>query len=375
MSITGVSTSGRYAHFDALRSGLFSLGLFLHAAWLCKHLNGSYKIVFDVIHSFRMEVFFWIAGFLAARSLATRGAKDFLVSRVQRLGIPLAFCFLLFSFIDQMVGQRGWNDIIHSSAVAGEPIMELTGHLWFLRALLCLTITLAILHHYRWSRHGIDGFIHTRISPVFLICLVTLANYVAPRIMRTIPHGTWSWPHLSGDLENVFRYGVWFGTGYCLYLRQEILDVLSEWRLFNLANLLVFPLAFRWLEDSPVGHFAVRIWQGVWLISVCVLLIGWSKRLFRNDTPRLRMFAGAGYTIYLLHWPLMALIFEYATPMSWPPMAIFVWLVCTAGSISYAAHRYVVLKSPLAACILNGAPFGTRVRPATSALGGVTPAH
>jgi hypothetical protein len=359
MKFQPVIKTERYAYLDTLRSALFSLGLVLHAAWLCKHLNVNFKLVHDVIHGFRMEAFFWIAGFLSARSLCTRSAGKFLGARLQRLGIPLAFCFVLFSLLDRVVGPDGWSDVSHSSAVAGVPMLELTSHLWFLRTLLCFAITLAVLHHFRWSRRGLEDLRHFRFSPAFFICLVTIANYVAVHFTRTLPPGAWQWPHLVSDVDNFVRYGVWFATGYYLFLNLGMMDVVSGWLVFNLANAFGFPFASLWLENSVVGHFAVQVWQGAWLVSVCTLLIKWSKRLFRDGETPLNLFADAGYTIYLLSWPLMALIYEFVTPMRWPPIAIFVWLIFTSGLVSYLAHRFVVLKFSLMAWLLNGVPFGT----------------
>jgi len=360
MKSDAVDKPERFAYLDTLRSVLFSLGLVLHAAWLCKHLNGNFKVVHDVIHAFRMEAFFWIAGFLAARSLSTRSAAKFLLVRLHRLGIPLIFCFVFFSLIDRVVGPYGWSDRAHASAIAGLPMLDLTSHLWFLRTLLYLVFTLAILHHFGWSHRLFEELRRAQFSPAFFVCLVAIGNYFAVHFTRILPASAWQLPHLMSDVDNFVRYGVWFGTGYYLFYSKGVMEVVRGWRVFNLANALGFPFFSLWLENSPGGHFAVQIWQGCWLVSVCILLISWSERLFRDAETSVHFFADAGYTIYLLSWPLMALIFEFVTPMNWPPIAMFAWLICTAGLGSYLAHRFIVLRFSLIAWLLNGVPFKGR---------------
>ena len=79
----------RFHYIDFSRVALFSLGIVLHAAWLCQNQSVVFHGVFVFIHTFRMPGFFLIAGFFSARTLARFSPEEFLVKRLRRLAIPL----------------------------------------------------------------------------------------------------------------------------------------------------------------------------------------------------------------------------------------------------------------------------------------------
>ena len=91
----------RYYGLDALRGSLMMLGIVLHAAMfyvadspipIPTDHNTSY--VFDfllfLIHSFRMQAFFVLAGFFAALLVTRRGIRATLVDRAKRILAPMA---------------------------------------------------------------------------------------------------------------------------------------------------------------------------------------------------------------------------------------------------------------------------------------------
>ena len=93
----------RYHAFDSLRAVMMLLGLVLHSAmgyvafptdrvWPFKdpHPSAFFDLLVMFIHTFRMPVFFVIAGFFAAFLYTTRGANTLLRNRAQRIALPLA---------------------------------------------------------------------------------------------------------------------------------------------------------------------------------------------------------------------------------------------------------------------------------------------
>ncbi len=82
------------------------LGLVLHAGvffayWpidpKVPHADASMSIHFlkESIHTFRMELFFLVAGFFSAMLCRSRGLRGFLSNRIQRIVIPFGLCVLL----------------------------------------------------------------------------------------------------------------------------------------------------------------------------------------------------------------------------------------------------------------------------------------
>ena len=98
-----------------------------------------------------MCAFFFLAGLVAPPSLRRKGARDFLVDRLRRLGLPFALFFWLVApalsaFVDVAVVGRG------SSYTPG------AGPPWFLAWLLIFSVCLALAS---------DG---GRVEPDFVVC-------------------------------------------------------------------------------------------------------------------------------------------------------------------------------------------------------------
>lgn len=101
--------------------------------------------------SWFMCAFFFLAGLVAPPSLRRKGARDFLVDRLRRLGVPFALYFWLVApalsaFVDVAVVGRG------SSYTPG------AGPPWFLAWLLIFSVCLALAS---------DG---GRVEPDFVVC-------------------------------------------------------------------------------------------------------------------------------------------------------------------------------------------------------------
>jgi hypothetical protein len=84
---------------DAMRAYALLLGVVLHSAagflqdfpmpmWQ-EEPNAIARVIYYVIHMFRMSAFFLIAGFFGRMVLERRGAKAFIKDRAKRIAIPL----------------------------------------------------------------------------------------------------------------------------------------------------------------------------------------------------------------------------------------------------------------------------------------------
>src|SRR5512138_2106610 len=101
VNVASAEASARYHHLDAVRAFALILGVFFHAAesfgpgnnyWAivdCSPSNVLEAVRF-ACHSFRLELFFIIAGFFARFLLVRRGTGAFARNRMQRILVPLA---------------------------------------------------------------------------------------------------------------------------------------------------------------------------------------------------------------------------------------------------------------------------------------------
>jgi glucans biosynthesis protein C len=210
-----VRTQYDYLHFA--RAILLSLGLLLHGAWFCSDGRDGFKVLFDLIHSFRMESFFLIAGFFSAHTLCRLSPVKFLLRRSERLGIPLLFCGLTLTFLSHLLGhvRRGPPIVMLRESFPLDPGV----HLWFLRILLFLVLTLFLLHLV-WPEID-QGIKLLRIKPlVFLFALVGI-RFFALHLTHLLVSHIWRFPCLLRDLENAINYVPWLAGGYILFHHGE----------------------------------------------------------------------------------------------------------------------------------------------------------
>lgn len=152
---------------DNLRAIMMWLGIVIHVC--VNHVVGEFPIpwrdskqtlVADMlgvfIHSFRMPVFFVVAGFFVAMLLTQRGPWGMLKHRAKRLALPFAIFWplifpativLMMLFVHQMVrGTFGLDPTIIPKPPSG--VLMSTLHLWFLYLLFWFCFLTAIGQHF-----------------------------------------------------------------------------------------------------------------------------------------------------------------------------------------------------------------------------------
>ena len=173
--------SPRYHDLDALRAAAMLLGIVLHAAlflvpdaWpvLDKKASASlpYDDIVNVIHGFRMPVFFLLSGFFTAMLWQRRGLGGVLrQQRLQRVGLPLLVgCFTIVPLTTWVwLVVTDYN--IAKDFPAETPVLVMAAfvwlfswfesfhHLWFLWHLLwlvglfALSVRLGVTFTHRWA--------------------------------------------------------------------------------------------------------------------------------------------------------------------------------------------------------------------------------
>ena len=113
----------RFHALDATRAFALLLGIVFHAAWFYVPFpvktpvsdvggNDFFGWFFVWSHTFRMQLFFLIAGFFARLVVEKRGVKAFVKNRIGRILVPLVLCWFLLIPVFYMVwiwgaGQSG----------------------------------------------------------------------------------------------------------------------------------------------------------------------------------------------------------------------------------------------------------------------------
>jgi surface polysaccharide O-acyltransferase-like enzyme len=150
-------TPSRLHAFDGLRALVMLLGVVVHtvttyttvplgAAWAFKdqQTHFAFDVLLAGLHSFRMPVFFVMAGFFAVLLVERRGHEAFTRNRAVRVGVPLVLGYLIllpltewgFSYANQRGAgvDSSWRSSFEQTR--GMFHRADTGHLWFLYYLL-----------------------------------------------------------------------------------------------------------------------------------------------------------------------------------------------------------------------------------------------
>ena len=105
---------GRLDYLDAARAFALLLGIVFHASisfmpmfigWAVMDISTSdlVPIFMMISHSFRLALFFLIAGFFSHMTFHRKGAANFLQSRLVRIAIPLVIGWFLLRYRSFMI--------------------------------------------------------------------------------------------------------------------------------------------------------------------------------------------------------------------------------------------------------------------------------
>lgn len=371
----------RYHAFDSLRATMMLLGLVLHSAmgyvtfptdrmWPFKdaHPSAFFDLLVMFIHSFRMPVFFVIAGFFAAFLYYTRGASSFFSNRTRRIALPLACSWvILFPLVIVAAGfaqTRSSVPIpIDPNALTLSRLLNHLMHLWFLYDLLILYgVVLLVMPLVRQVPQQVrdfmlDGFrwlVPTVWGPMFFSLITALTLY---------PMQEWALDTSDSflpPLRILVAYGVFSLFGWFLYNRRVLLPIFSQrvWGTLFLGfiffGLYVFCLgrAFSLGQTTGLRILAlVNLAAATW----CFIygLLGLFLRYFEKPLLLARYMADASYWMYLVHLPCTIVLPACLMSLPLPTFLKFSVVVGVTMCVTIVTYHYWV-RATVIGEVLNG---------------------
>lgn len=334
----------RLAYLDATRAFALMLGVVFHASlsflpvfigWAVQDISTSPVIatVITVSHSFRMELFFLLAGFFSHMTLQRKGLMDLLKSRAVRIIGP----FIAGWFILRPLIVSGW--IMGGASMRGDyefwpsimggiqelkdiPEGPLVGtHLWFLYYLVLLTACTLVARFLINLLAGgsntlgpkIDQTVAWMSRSFWALPLVVTAIAVTLSFMQNWGVDTPD-KSLVPHVPVLILYGGFFGLGWLLDRQPDALTAFSRITLgrgiFAILG-IVGVLMLMPIQSDP-GHpqfefahrfynvgYAAMMWTLVWFT------IGVFRRCFAQPNTAVRYVADSSYWMYLIHLPIV----------------------------------------------------------------------
>jgi len=238
----------RIHYMDNLRAVAMFLGLVIHAAvfynsWPLPagkfHFENSniLHLTVEMIHVFRMELFFLVAGFFACLYSTRKGLAQLIRNRTIRIFVPFICCFFLLqpcwsAITIQMFSNGGegfWalyfkHFLDPLTIVRFEfPVGQWFQHLWFLQ-LLILFITAQAILSWTSTRFAPVANIAAAIQAIFEkrfgICVMVLVSYIT--LLLCPP---WAdVPNIGLPLNIVVYYGWFYFIGIFIFRSPTILN-------------------------------------------------------------------------------------------------------------------------------------------------------
>lgn len=387
--MTGVGAE-RFHAMDAVRGGVLILGVFFHATlsflpgeqmWIVMDASRSIElsVLFFVLHTFRMTVFFLLAGFFGRLLIERVGAGRFVLNRVMRIATPLAMFWplVLTAFIATLLWAAAQAN--GGTLPEGPPPPPLTVetfpllHLWFLYVLLIFYAAALVL---RGIVHLIDrgGALRARLvdpvvrllagplAPVPLAIPAAAALYFKPHWMMWFGIPTPD-TGLIPNTAALIAFGVAFSFGWLIHRQPQILENWgARWGVY-VGSAIGATVTALMIAGGPspvisivepslttLAFAALYAFAGwAWTIAI----IGFAVRHLAGHSPARRYLADASYWIYIVHLPILIALQTLLAPYPWPWFAKYPLILAIAFIIMLASYQWFVRYSFIGA-ILNG---------------------
>jgi Acyltransferase family. len=373
---------------DSIRAWLMLLGIPFHISLIYSshtwHVNSAepswwLTLFNDVIHSFRMQVFFVISGYFSYMLFLRYPMKKWWKVRVERVGIPMLTAIPLltvpqFLMLQHVKGKtESWHTLTFYQKY-NTLAWELISHLWFLLVLVVMTtVGLAL---FRWIKKRQQASITAFFENMNMAKLTGLffALGVSYAIIRRTLFLVYP-PILSDGMFNFvvmqsLFYLPFFILGAQAFVNprlKEIFTTPSPWCVA--ASVLGF-IAYRLNQHYGSGdawmyetEYVITMVLGLWMVNV---VFAFGYRMLNFKSARVTYFVNASLFIYLVHHPLTLLYGAWITPVIHSNTLGFITgLVFVVGIalVLYELH----LRVPLLRFLFSGKPMQSQSTPQPSA--------
>ncbi len=307
------------------------LGILLHAiiaykmypnpSWPADNEYHSYTFdaLYLFIHSFRMQVFFLVAGFFARMLYLKIGEKEFLKHRYKRIVIPFigSLVFILplsvapFVFYQHCVaanvaladyGAAFWPHFLRWNGMA---------HLWFLYYLIFYYVVMLALYRIKLGEgiKSIIGKLTARYgSPLHVIVYILLLAGIQVFLFHTpeVEVSTSIFPKPG----HFTYYGFFFASGMLLHRQNGRLFEIAHYTwAYLLAGVVMTAAVFKLLviDHGQAGNYTgttltlVKLAVAAQTVFLTYGFIGFFIKYMNSESPRLKYISDAAFWLYLIH--------------------------------------------------------------------------
>ncbi|MBN8481944.1 MAG: acyltransferase family protein [Xanthomonadales bacterium] len=381
------TATDRLHGLDAVRGFALLLGVALHAAmswipgaeyfWVTADTGPStaLAVLFHWVHSFRMTLFFVLAGYFGRLLLVRRGTRGFVVDRFRRIVLPAVS--LWFPILMAIVAVLTWNAWLkNGGALPDAPPPPLTvdtfplTHLWFLYLLtffyagvLAVRAGFMAIDRDGNGQRVVDALLRRALPFTPVLAALVLAG-----VLMSLPTW-WAWFGIptpdTGLVPNraaLVAYGLAFGFGWLLQRQPDVLGVLRRSWPIHLGIAVAASgacLAMTGLVPSaaPAGN-TLADWTTAFLYPLAgwswsFAIIGLALRFLSAPSAARRWLADSSYWVYLVHVPVVMALQVAATQVDAPWWIEYPLVLAVATVLLLGSYQLIVRHTWIGAA-LNG---------------------
>lgn len=336
------------------------------------HTDPKEFFAFDMIvlatDSFFMAMFFFLSGLFAWSGIGRKGAVNYLVDRLLRLGLPFVVCaFTIIPLAYYAISLRqhpeiGFSEFWWNMITTGPwP----SGPIWFLWVLLIFDVVACILH--RLSPNLLDPInrlsLRGRRRPAefFAVMLAVTAAFYVPGLMM-FGHARWfEFGPFSVQYGRVLLYATYFFFGAGIGVAQLDRGLLAaDGRMARVSwdwmVLAIVPYYFMWLligvkrenlgNPSPLPGWyeaAYALCFTVFSVAIMFLILAYFLRFAQSGKSVLDVMQSDAFGMFLVHYPITLWLVYWLHDFNVPAIAKATIVFVLTVVLSWVATR--VLRS------------------------------
>lgn len=345
-----------YYQIDALRSFMLLLGIVLHSglsfmkyslgdSWIYKHQETS--LFFDTlvlfIHTFRVPVFFVLAGFFLEISLEKHSVNQVLLKKTKRIGIPLVIGVLfLFPIVEYSLKKSIETSFtIEKYLVFWKTSNYNTMHLWFLYYLLLF-----------YSVHALSSNLFKKLKQklqqqkekligIILVVFMVISIFILTKNPKSFD-GDYS---LIPNLGSILYYLLYYVLGIFFYQSKYFFHFVKKYyMLFFGIGYVHFAIL---LYSRSIVNIKVDFsnFENILFVitsySFIVAFFGLFSVISKKHNKNIQYISKSSYLVYVIHLPILTILLSYFVNLQLNIYILFVFLISFTLIVSYAIFEVI----------------------------------
>jgi hypothetical protein len=398
LGLSKLQNNKRIHSLDSLRAVMMILGIVLHSAVtyspldmdtrlgifqlkdpLNSHISNGFIVEF--IHSFRIQIFFLVAGFFASLLYYEKSPRQMIKNRISRILFP----FLVFeTFLGPFFKLTKEYSIIKLNflpdLLSFPTLKPFIGHFWFLYYLIIITFLftglIILLSKFLSVGKYFDKYLRKVLNyPILKLVVFSFFTFSIYTIMNIfgdlmpsylsnffMPNTFPSEPRIT-LLPNpliILYYSSFYAVGWILFRSKKLLDSFKsfDW-IYFLSGTLLFTFLF--FNTFILNYFQMVILKSVitWLLIFGIT--GIFIRYFSNFSSRAKYISDSSYWIYLTHIEFCYLIPCFIVTWNIPSTFKFLIVTIITTIICFTTYHYFV-RNTFIGNFLNGRKYPRKVK-------------